>query len=107
MLELGGGGNAPAHSLTVASQTCSGCHASSIHVKAPGEALDLADDARLAAMSERVQELAYELDDVSKDNRSLRIATLVSLGLGLGVGGMLGIVFVSVVGLLNQGRRKV
>ncbi len=103
-LELGGGGNAPDHSFAVASQTCSGCHAASIHVKAPGEALDTADSARLTAMSERVRELAFELDDVKKDNRSLKTWTLFSLGLGLGVGGMLGIIFVSVVGLLSQGK---
>jgi hypothetical protein len=101
-LGLGGSRNAPAHSFAVASQTCSGCHATSIHIKAPGEVLNQTDETRLAATSERVRELAYELEDVKQDNRSLQTVALVSLGLGLGVGGMLGIIFVAVVGLLNQ-----
>jgi hypothetical protein len=101
-LTLGGSRNAPAHSLAVASQTCSGCHAASIHVKAPGEVLNQTDDTRMAAMTERVRDLAYELDDVRKENGTLQTLALVSLGLGLGVGGMLGIIFVAVLGLLSQ-----
>jgi hypothetical protein len=57
-------------------------------------------------MSERMRELAYELDDVKKDNRSLQTVALVSLGLGLGIGGMLGIAFVAVVGVLSQRKGK-
>jgi len=105
-LTVSGADRAPAHNLTVASQTCSTCHATSIHVKAPGEALNQIDDTRLAAMSERVRDLAYELDDTKKENRSLQTLSLVSLGLGLGVGGMLGIVFVAVVGVLSQRKVK-
>ena len=51
-------------------------------------------------------ELTTELAMAQQTNRSLQTMALVSLGLGLGVGGMLGIVFMQIIGYINQGRIK-
>jgi hypothetical protein len=47
-----------------------------------------------------------ELEAAEQANKSLKVMTLVSLGLGLGIGGMLGVVFMLVVGYVSQGRAK-
>jgi hypothetical protein len=101
-----GGGAAPEHSFMVASQTCAGCHGQSIHTKAPGEAVEQVYNTRLSAMTERTWQLANELEEAKRTNRSLRTMSVVSLGFGLGVGGVLGVIFVLVVGYISQGRAR-
>jgi hypothetical protein len=61
---------------------------------------------QLSEMNERARELAYELEDAKQSNRSLRTMSVVSLGFGLGTGGVLGAIFVLVVGYLVQGRDR-
>jgi hypothetical protein len=46
--------------------------------------------------------LAAKLDDAQQTNKSLMTMAPVSLGLGMGIGGMLGIVFMLVIGYINQ-----
>jgi ABC-type transport system involved in cytochrome c biogenesis permease subunit len=53
-------------------------------------------------MVERTQKLAYELEDARRTNRSLQTVSVVSLGFGLGTGGVLGAIFVLVVGYVSQ-----
>jgi hypothetical protein len=65
-----------------------------------------AANVRLLAMADRAPELVAELDAAEQANQSLRVMTLVSLGLGIGIGGMMGIVFMLVVGYVVQGRAK-
>ena len=61
---------------------------------------------QLLAMADRAPELAAQLKAAEQANKSLRIMTLVSLGLGMGIGGMLGIIFMLAVGYVVQGRAK-
>lgn len=98
---------APSHSFTVvSSQACVGCHGQSIHEVVARDDLTQAANVQLLAMADRAPELAAQLKAAEQANKSLRIMTLVSLGLGMGIGGMLGIIFMLVVGYVVQGRAK-
>jgi hypothetical protein len=68
--------------------------------------VDQVYSARLSAMTERARELANQLEDAKRDKASLQTIAVVSLGFGLGVGGVLGMIFVLVVGYISQGRRQ-
>jgi hypothetical protein len=57
-------------------------------------------------MADRAPELAAQLQAVERANKSLRVMSLVSLGLGMGIGGMLGVVCMLVIGYVVQGRAK-
>jgi len=98
---------APSHSFTVvSSEACVGCHGQTIHEVVPHDDLSQVANVQLLAMADRAPELANELQAAEETNKSLRVMTLVSLGLGMGVGGMLGIIFMLVVGYVVQGRAK-
>lgn len=97
----------PSHNFTVvSSQACVGCHGQTIHEMAPGDDLMQAANVRLLAMADSAPELADQLNAVEQANKSLRIMALVSLGLGMGIGGMLGVVVMLVVGYVVQGRAQ-
>jgi hypothetical protein len=55
------------------------------------------DAAELSQMAEHAQDLARQLDDAKRANRSLQAMSVVTLGIGLGVGGVLGIITVSAI----------
>ena len=57
-------------------------------------------------MTERASQLALELDQVQDENRSLQTMSVVTLGAGLGIGVLLGAVFVLAVGFVCQGRSR-
>ena len=102
-----GGGAAPSHSFTVvSSQACVGCHGQTIHDQMPISELTQAANVRLLTLADQAPELATQLEAAQDAIKSLRVMSLVSLGLGMGVGGMLGIVFMLVVGYVIQGRAK-
>lgn len=98
---------APSHSFTVvSSQACVGCHGQTIHEVVPRDDLTQVANVQLLAMADRAPELAAQLKAAEQTNRSLRVTALVSLGLGMGIGGMLGIVFMLIIGYVVQGRAK-
>jgi formate-dependent nitrite reductase cytochrome c552 subunit len=98
---------APSHSFTVvSSQACVSCHGQTIHEVIPRDDLTQAANVRLLAMADRAPELAAQLEAAEQTNKSLRVMTLVSLGLGIGIGGMMGIIFMLVIGYVVQGRAK-
>ena len=97
----------PSHSFTVvSSQACVGCHRETIHEVIPSDDLTQVANVRLLAMADRAPELAAQLEAVERANKSLRVMSLVSLGLGMGIGGMLGVVCMLVIGYVVQGRAK-
>jgi hypothetical protein len=57
-------------------------------------------------MADQVPQLTAQLETQEKTNKSLQVMTLVSLGLGMGIGAMMGIIFMLVVGYITQGRAK-
>lgn len=98
---------APSHTFTVvSSQACVDCHGQTIHQEAPGDNVTQAANVRLLALAERAPELATQLDAAERTIRSLRVMAMVSLGLGMGIGAMLGIVSMLVLGYIMQGRTK-
>jgi predicted CXXCH cytochrome family protein len=97
-------GQAPDHGLTHSTDTCASCHGNPIHtvdLRASTAACD-----QLPAMSARAKELALDLEDAKHTNRNLQAMSVVSLGFGLGTGGILGAVFVIALGFVVQGRSK-
>lgn len=102
-----GRGVAPSHRFTVvSSQACVGCHGQTIHQEVPRSDLTQVANVKLLAMADRAPELAAQLDTAERTIKSLRVMTFVNLGLGMGIGGMLGIIFMLVVGYISQGRAK-
>lgn len=98
---------APNHQFTVvSSQACVGCHGQAIHKEIHAVADDQVTNVQLLAMADQAPELATRLKTAEQSNKSLQVMTVVSLGLGTGIGGMLGIVFMLVVGYISQGRAK-
>lgn len=101
-----GGSKAPDHGFELVVGSCASCHGQSIHQNVFNASADPVDMARLTKMTARAQDLANELEDAKRENRSLRTVSVVSLGFGLGVGGVLGVVFLLVVGYISQGRAE-
>jgi formate-dependent nitrite reductase cytochrome c552 subunit len=98
---------APSHSFTVvSSQACVSCHGQTIHEEILHDDLTQAANVRLLAIADRAPELATQLEAAEQTNKSLRVMTLVSLGLGIGIGGMMGIIFMLVIGYVVQGRAE-
>jgi hypothetical protein len=60
----------------------------------------------LTTTDRATSQLAEQLEEAEQANKSLRVMTFVSLGLGMGMGGMMGVIFMLVVGYVIQGRRS-
>jgi hypothetical protein len=88
---------APSHTFRTEGTACASCHGDEIHQQVMNAEVARIDAAELTTMSERAQDLARELDDAKRANRSLRALSVVSLGAGLGIGGVLGIIIVSAI----------
>lgn len=101
------------HSFIIASDVCMRCHGTSIHTEAePGQAVvapqpseQTAREAELQSL--RVQELEQQLNDAQKRTNDLRNLAVVSMGLTLGVGGMMGLlVGVVVAAFVSRGKKS-
>lgn len=96
---------APSHDFTgVSSEDCIRCHGQDAHTLLPAH--DQIVDAQVVAMAESVPELTARLEVVEESNKTLQIMAPVSLGIGLGIGAVLGIIFMVVIGYVNQRRSK-
>jgi len=92
---------APIHDFTgVSSEDCIRCHGHDVHTLLP--ASDQIADAQVVAMAESVPDLVTRLEALEETNKTMQIMTPVSLGIGLGIGGVLGIAFMVVIGYINQ-----
>jgi hypothetical protein len=100
------GGDAPDHRFRLAVESCAGCHSESIHDTVLNETTGQIEVSQVSAMTQRAKELSRELEGVKSTNRTLQGMSVVSLGFGLGTGGMLGAIFVLVVGFIIQGRSR-
>ncbi len=89
------------HDFRAISTACVDCHAQAatrtVIQKQEQAAVEATDPAYV---------LATRLDAAEASNDSLQTMTVVSLGLGLGIGGVLGIVFTLVVFYIVQGRQR-
>lgn len=96
---------APSHEFSVAPESCQACHGETFHQSA-GQAVaagQVGETARVVA-AQPAAPLTTAASQASEegDRRWLQGATIASLGVGIGIGGMLGIVFVLLVGFLLQ-----
>lgn len=90
------------HDFTAVSlDQCMNCHGEDVHTWTP--AAEHAADAELLALAKQVPALTTELESQEQSNKTLKIMTPVSLGLGLGIGGILGIVSMLIVGYMTRG----
>ena len=78
---------------------CVGCHGEDVHQQDVSQAstLDGPDCG---------PEIIAKLENVEQTNKSLMTITPASLGLGMGIGGMLGVIFMLVIGYISQGMIK-
>lgn len=106
----------PSHTFTVVAVNCLSCHEQSIRdfvaqaksgLQGVSSAQPLTIKARnnLQNMS-AAQTLASRLEACEDTNRWLLPMTVVNLGLGLGVGGLLGVIFMLVFGHIAQRRAR-
>ena len=92
-----GGDLTPNHTFGTDGGACVNCHGGDIHQHVINEDVARIDAAELSLMSEHVQDLTQQLDSAKRENRSLQAMSVVSLGFGLGIGGVLGIILVTVI----------
>lgn len=94
------------HNVSQAYSACAECHERGIHDLSVNTAARQIDFSQFTTLTQRAKDAAYELEEVKRTNRSLQAMSVVSLGFGLGVGGVLGAIFVLVVGYVAQRREK-
>jgi hypothetical protein len=93
---------APSHDFTaISSQVCITCHKQDVYATS-----DNVTREQLLALVNQVPTLSAQLDRARQTNKSLQTMTFASLGLGIAVGGMLGIIFTLIVGYVSQRRVK-
>ncbi len=105
------GGAAPSHSFAVSSDTCVTCHGQTIHEEeaapaAPVSAPEVAQASLAPAPGAPAQELVAKLEMAEHTNDTLKAVSVTSLGLGIGIGGMLGIILMLVFGCIGRRREK-
>ena len=105
-LRVMAGAKAPDHRFELSVGACAGCHADSIHDTKRDEATGQIETSQVFLMTGRAKELSIELQDAKRTNRTLQTVSVASLGFGLGAGGVLGAIFVLVVGYIIQGRAR-
>lgn len=98
----------PSHDFAdVSSASCVGCHRHNVRDEPSSYTnVDWVAKSRLIAQAHRVPELASELETTQQSNKSLQTLVPVSLGLGIGIGGMLGIVAMLVLGYVSRRRTQ-
>ena len=98
--------NAPKHDfVSVSSAKCLDCHSKDVTVLDGPIQTDFVVRNDLMQTANQVPELQAELASAQQVNRALSLWQPVSLGMGIGIGGILGIAFVLVVVRLNRGKR--
>lgn len=98
--------NAPKHDfVSVSSTKCLDCHSKDVTVLDGPIQADFVVRNDLMQTANQVPQLQAELVSAQQVNRALSLWQPVSLGMGIGIGGILGIAFVLVVVRLNRGKR--
>lgn len=93
----------PSHDFTaVLSKDCVSCHGHEVHREKTRQVSNVWSPDTPACEPE----LIAKLENAEQTNKSLMTITPLSLGLGMGVGGMLGIIFMLALGYISQGMMK-
>lgn len=103
-ISLDGAMPSPSHEFSVDTAACESCHSDTFHADSTDAAAVSADwKPSFASTSQASAETAAALIVAETGNRQwLQGATALSFGLGIGVGGMAGIMFVLIAGFLLQ-----
>lgn len=88
-------GTGPRHEFSVATEVCANCHGHTFHK----------DDLAMVANT-TIDRTGAAPAQAAESTRWLQTATLFSMGVGLGIGGMLGIIFTIIIGYVVQGRSR-
>ena len=99
---------APTHDFaTVSSHKCMECHdAMTLHVEPLPTDIEQVTDAQLRIATDRISKLTADLDTAQQISKSLQRLLWFSLGFGMWLGAVLGIVSVLVIGYIKQVRAK-
>jgi hypothetical protein len=99
---------APTHDFaTVSSHTCMECHnVMTLHEESPLIDIEQVTNSQLHSAADRISELTADLETTRQTNNLLQKLLLVSLGLGLWLGAILGIVLILAIGYIKQARTK-
>jgi hypothetical protein len=96
---------------TAADMECQSCHGEYVAdhpasgVLAVQQVIDTEKQSvELAGMADQVRKLATQLDEAKRANDSLKATSVVSLGFGLGIGAILGVIGVFIVSRLIEER---
>lgn len=91
----------PSHEFSVATEACESCHSDTFRTDSAATASE--DRENIFASTDSLATAAAALSVAESSNRQwLQGATVLSFGLGIGVGGMVGILFVLLAGFLLQ-----
>jgi formate-dependent nitrite reductase cytochrome c552 subunit len=95
--------NCHGQSVAISPDNCVNCHGQFVHGdKSLQTSVNPMADMQPLAKPDCPPELETKLELAQQTNKSLQTIAPVSLGLGMGIGGMLGIIFVMAVGYINQ-----
>lgn len=92
----------PSHDFTAVSlDQCMSCHRESVY-EATNISVGFKTKEELIALADQVPVLSSKLESAQESNRSLRTMLPVTLGLGIGIGGIIGIAFILVISRFNR-----
>jgi formate-dependent nitrite reductase cytochrome c552 subunit len=92
--------------MASSSQPCVNCHDQTPSRPMPDSANNQAAGLASAAMASQPVEPVTPAETQEQPAQILQIMPFVTLGLGMGIGGILGIIFMLTVGYINHGRAK-
>ena len=102
-LAVDGAMPSPSHEFSVNTAVCESCHSDTFQVNSTGTSANTDWNPTFASTSQASAETAAALMVAETGNRQwLQGATALSFGLGIGVGGMAGILFVLIAGFMLQ-----
>lgn len=103
------GARSPSHDFTVADEVCSSCHESGFHSEDMIALASVLPEDSLAAARTTAAEPAQSSNTADSEESSAISAeglAAITLGLGIGIGGFMGVVAVVAVSFVSQGRAK-
>jgi len=93
---------APSHTFAVASEACVACHGKTIHELV----IPASMSPQKLALAGQVPELNAKIQTLEEDNKRLQSVAVISLGMGLGIGGMLGIILMLTFAYIERRSRQ-
>ena len=100
----------PVGEMAFTSDDCAKCHEGAVHQTLgtlhQASTIQTVSSRQTVVEPEVIPELRAKLEIAQQEKKSLQSLSLVYLGLGMGIGGVLGIAFMQVIGYVNRGKVK-